>query len=331
MKQVITQKKTFIPILLWILYLATFHISNYVILGYPYHYLPTILSYGLMTVLVVIVGVYILPSFYETKKFALLSFSIIVLYFVYVFCAYLIEGVLENKYYGNNNPNIHIKDYFISCLTYFVFYTIVGTAYYFAAFAGRKESEILKIEMAFLRAQINPHFLLNTFTSLQNEAEKTDVNLANRITRLGKMMHYNLMKTGDDGKMPLAKEVEHIENEIAFYRDRYNDKVYIEFQHPVIPERLRIPPLILVTLVENALKHGEFTNPEKPIVISLQLGAGMLFTVQNYKRKGPPDMSTSVGLNNLRRRLELMYSKKNFDLNIQQDEATYFTELSITL
>jgi two-component system, LytTR family, sensor kinase len=152
------------------------------------------------------------------------------------------------------------------------------------------------------------------------------------MVRMAKIMQYNLMTTDKDGKMPLAMEVEHIDNKIHFYQDRFKDSAFIVFDHPHIPEQLRIPPMLLVTLVENAFKHGEFTKRDKPIRIILQInGNNILFTVSNWKRTGCPDKTTSVGLVNLNKRLRMSYSRKNYDLITTQDAETYFTELSITL
>jgi two-component system, LytTR family, sensor kinase len=145
------------------------------------------------------------------------------------------------------------------------------------------------------------------------------------------MMQYNMMKTDKSGKVPLHREVLHIEHKILFYNLRYPGTASIRFNHPTIPENLRIPPLVLITLVENALKHGEFNKPDKPIDIRLYLNDGKLvFIVENWKRKGPPDMTTSVGLANLKRRLQMFYPKKHF-FDTKEDAETYFAELVITL
>jgi two-component system, LytTR family, sensor kinase len=323
--------RTWIPAIIWIIYLIWFHINNYILGNLPFHFLPAILSYILMTVIVGIWGLLIMPKIYEKRKYMLTIMSILGAYLFYVMLAYLIEGKIEAKYYGINNDIIYLKDFFQPCIMYFILYSIFGTAYYFAAFAGRKEAQSVKMENDFLRAQIDPHFFLNSIQHIIIDIRRLEVNAADNLDALGKMMQYNMMRTGKDGKVPLSCEVQHIGHKIHFYQLRYPGTANINFSYPPIPEDLRIPPLILITLVENALKHGEFNKERKPIDIRLYINDGhLIFVVQNWKRQGSPDMTHSVGLPNLLRRLAMFYGKK-FHYDVKEDDETYFTELVIPL
>jgi two-component system, LytTR family, sensor kinase len=272
-----------------------------------------------------------MPRFFEKKKYVTLLIATLLLCVLYVIAAYLVEGVLENKYYNVGNTLISFKDYLFPASANFLLNATIGLAFYFASYSGRKEAESLKMENDFLKAQINPHFFINSISNVSAEMAKTNPVAANNLDALAKMMVYSMMETGPDGKVPLAREVEHINTKILFYHLRFPGTASICFDHPEIPQHLRIPPMLLITLVENALKHGEFNKKDKPLDIMLHLnGNNLVFTVNNWIRQGPPDLTFSVGLPNLKKRLERFYKKK-FHFETKQFEDTYFAELIIPL
>lgn len=323
--------RKYIPAFIWIAYLIWFYIHSAIINKAEIYIFPLILSYIAMSSVVFLVGSLILPKFYERKKFILLTFSLLLTWLLYASAAYLIEAKIESRYYGANYILTSYGDYLIGTISRMFLLIIFGMAYYFASYAGRKEADALKMENDFLKAQINPHFLINSINNLSGEIAKTNPAAAGHLDALGRMMIYSMMQTGPDGKVPLARELEHIDTKILFYNLRFPGTASIHFNHPEIPQHLRIPPMLLITLVENALKYGEFNKKDKPIDISAHLSdKSLLFTVSNWIRKGSPDLTFSVGLPNLKRRLEMFY-KKNFHLETKQVNNTYFAELIIPL
>lgn len=324
-------KRTIIPALLWLAYLTWFHIHTFVINQAAFHFLPLLLSYLAMTALIFAVGKFIFPVLYEKGRYLLLFASVVLLWLFYSTCAYLIEVKIEHEIYGIADEPLKYSDYLLGGISRVILYGIFGVAYYFAAFAGSKEAESLKMENDFLKAQINPHFFINSISNISAEMARSNPVAANNLDALAKMMVYSMMQTGPDGRVPLAREVEHINTKILFYHLRFPGTASIHFNHPEIPRHLRIPPMLLITLVENALKHGEFNKKDKPIDILMNLNSkNLVFTVNNWIRQGPPDLTFSVGLPNLKKRLQMFYRKK-FHFETKQFEDTYFAELIIPI
>jgi two-component system LytT family sensor kinase len=192
-----------------------------------------------------------------------------------------------------------------------------------------REQERLVLENAHLRAQINPHFLFNTLGFLYNQANKADPELAEGIMALTSIMRSAIRKPTVDGRVPLDEEVESITQLIRIYELRYNHKVYITFTHTDNFDGLTILPHVLITLVENAFKHGDIHKPEHPLTISMTITDGMLlFTVHNRKRFGPKDHSHGIGINFLHNQLQYAYKDKCL-MQITDEELFYTTTLTI--
>jgi len=198
----------------------------------------------------------------------------------------------------------------------------------------------LKIELdearaQLLRNQMNPHFLFNAFNSLYSLCLKNSNETAEYVLKLSSMMRYLTDETHFN-KVPLSRELNFIKGYIDIEKMRFGKEVSIQFitNGNVNGGRL-IEPFLLITLVENAFKHGFYTNDKNAFVnIELVLEERALFFCvensvfekqhfQESKRKGQ-------GLNNLRQRLGLLYPKKS-SLEINNADNRYRTELKLTL
>ncbi len=187
-----------------------------------------------------------------------------------------------------------------------------------------KEQERLQLENIALRAQINPHFLYNTLGFLYAEALPHSDKLSEGIMRLSEIMQYSIKPHDASGMVLLEDEIEHIENVLEINKLRFGQSIYVHFTYEGQRSGVRIVPLVLLTLVENVLKHGQLNDPECVATIHLQLdGTKLTFTTHNKKRSGPKERSTSIGLNNTRKRLQNAYGQ-NFSLT-SKDEEEYFT------
>lgn len=186
-------------------------------------------------------------------------------------------------------------------------------------------------ELAFLRTQINPHFLYNTLNYLYATAYPISEPLAEAVLRLSELMRY-LLHESPDGQVELAREVEYLDSYLALHRLRFEDKFFVRFERPAALEAQRMAALLLIPFVENALKHGVVSRPDCPIVIELTLPSpGQLrFTVSNRISQQHKDATTGVGLPNIRRRLALLYPGRH-TLRVHDDGQTYSTELEVRL
>ncbi|TCZ74724.1 sensor histidine kinase [Flaviaesturariibacter aridisoli] len=192
------------------------------------------------------------------------------------------------------------------------------------------EYEKSQANFNFLKAQINPHFLHNTLNFLYAKALPLSEELSEGILTLSDIMRYALSQGNTrDGKALLKDEVEHVRNVIKINQLRYSNKLNVRFDVEGIMNGAEIIPFVLITIVENAFKHGDFKSEEHPITILLRVGRnGIFFSCSNRKKSGPKELSTGIGLENIRKRLELAYDDK-FRFDVKEDAVTYTTELTI--
>lgn len=182
----------------------------------------------------------------------------------------------------------------------------------------------------FLKAQINPHFLHNTLNFLYAKSLPYSNELSEGILTLSDIMRYALSEgNAKDGKALLKEEVEHVNNVIKINQLRFNQNLNVNFEVMGMLNGATIIPFVLITLVENAFKHGDLKNSNSPIEIKLKVNDQQIyFFCRNKKKTGPKDTSTGIGLENIKKRLDLAYGK-DYVLNIKNDNDLYTTELII--
>jgi two-component system LytT family sensor kinase len=190
--------------------------------------------------------------------------------------------------------------------------------------------EKVQAELAFLKTQINPHFLYNTLNYIYSLAYPVSQQLGNTIIKLSKLMRYMLTESAGN-MVDLQKEVEYIENYISIFKLRFEDAFFVDYKTEGNIAGQLVAPLLLIPFVENAFKHGVAKDAANPIRILVKVAHKKLtFTVDNKINTGQKDPSTGVGLPNIRRRLQLIYPG-NYDLKINNNGETYTTTLTINL
>jgi LytS/YehU family sensor histidine kinase len=192
------------------------------------------------------------------------------------------------------------------------------------------EVEKSQANFNFLKAQINPHFLHNTLNFLYAKSLPYSSELSEGILTLSDIMRYALSEgNARDGKAPLKDEIEHVRNVIKINQLRFSNKLHVKFNMEGVVNGATIIPFVLITLVENAFKHGDLKSTEHPIDILLSVKQSSLhFYCRNKKKTGPKDLSTGIGLDNIKKRLDLAYGE-NYSLNIKDESEFYTTELII--
>lgn len=195
------------------------------------------------------------------------------------------------------------------------------------------EKEKMQADYLFLKAQINPHFLHNTLNFLYARSLPYSTELSEGILTLSEIMRYSLDKEEDgDGKVLLTREIEHVNNIIKIQQLRFGNALQVIFNIQGDTTGLRILPFVLITIVENAFKHGDMKDPAHPVTLNLCIDEGekLRFHCINKKKTGPKELSTGIGLENTRRRMELAYGE-NYSLYIKDQREAYIADLSINL
>jgi len=190
--------------------------------------------------------------------------------------------------------------------------------------------EQLKTELHFLKAQINPHFLFNTLNSLYILALKKSDNAPEAILKLSDIMRYVLTESSET-LVPLDREINYINQYIELQQLRLTKKVNVQFEVKGNTESYLISPLLFITFVENAFQYGVSTDIESPILILLEVVENNLhFNVINSVVRASKHESTGIGIENSRRKLELLYPNA-YSLTITNQNAIFTVDLNINL
>jgi LytS/YehU family sensor histidine kinase len=196
------------------------------------------------------------------------------------------------------------------------------------------ENEKLTAELSFLKEQINPHFLFNTLNNLYYLAYTKSDNTTEVIAKLSQMMRYMIYESNYP-LVPLGKEIEYMQNYVSLERLRLNNQIPIDFKVDGDPSTIKVAPLILITFLENAFKHGVSGDNKKAWVnLSIKLqGKNCIYTVENSKINGVTSDhagKSGIGLQNVKRRLELTYGEK-YDLEVKDLPDRYYVQLKLEL
>ena len=198
--------------------------------------------------------------------------------------------------------------------------------------ATKLEMEKKETELKYLKSQINPHFLFNTLNTIYSMSLEESKKVPRLILRLSDFLSFSLYET-NQRFIPIQKEVELIDNFIELQKDRFQGKVEVNFNFNNINKSLSLPPMVFISLVENAFKHSmkdELGIAKIDINLSTE-DSQILLEVKNSRSVdyGQIDKNKSgIGLNNIRRRLDLIYDG-NYILDINDKENEFVVILKL--
>lgn len=281
-----------------------------------------------------------LPRFLEKKKIGqyLLEFFIpfvILMFFRVHLQRYVIDGYSHQVHFFYTTT--FIVQAAATSLFIVIFVAMLRFAKEWFEFEAKKkevENEKLQAELNFLKAQINPHFLFNTLNNLYYLAYSQSPNTTEVIAKLSQMMRYMIYDT-NHAKVLLSKEIEYMQNYISLERLRLSNQIPIEFTVQGNVQDIRITPLIFITFLENAFKHGVSGNNAEAWVkatIVIQ-GNTCTYKVENSKHnaiKTDAAGKSGIGLQNVQRRLALSYPERH-TLTIEETPERYSVELKLVL
>lgn len=199
----------------------------------------------------------------------------------------------------------------------------------------RLKAEKSSAELAFLKSQVDPHFLFNTLNSLYATAlEEGSTQTADGIAQLGTLMRYNLHDSQADF-IPIQKEIDYVEKYIALQKLRITELNEISFAVD-IPDQLlqetQIAPMLFIPFIENAFKYGVHPIEKTFIRISIFLKDGRLVleASNSIAQHTSQHESSGVGLENVQNRLELLYPGKN-TLSFKEENDVFHVQLEIDI
>ena len=164
-------------------------------------------------------------------------------------------------------------------------------------------------ELAWLKNQINPHFLFNTLNNISSLTQIDADAAQDAIAQLSDLLRYAMYETNKK-MVPIQGEVEFMRNYISLMKLRCNEKTAVSSRFEVLNPGYEVAPLLFISLIENAFKHGVSSNRPSTIDISLKQDNGQLVFCcdnTNYPKDDADRSGSGIGLENTRRRLELMY------------------------
>ena len=188
----------------------------------------------------------------------------------------------------------------------------------------------LNAEVNFLKSQINPHFLFNTLNSIYSQAHNKSEHTEYSILKLSELLRYVLYETGEE-RVPLERDIQYINNYIDLQRIRLSSKITLRYTINGNLSGNTIAPLMLITFIENAFKHGiSYTQPSVIDIDITVFEKTLTLTVSNPVVKNDIFTQGGLGLKNVTRRLELLYPGKH-NLTISQTDNQYLVNLKIDL
>jgi two-component system LytT family sensor kinase len=301
--------------------------------------LVLVLLYGIINISLFYLNYLVLiPLFLNKKKYGIYVAAIVTALIIYGLgkygIAFIFKQIVLTRMKGEaiSFGQFFISTVFTSLVFLFLSAVLKFTGDWFLNERKQRdlENQRLSAELAFLKSQINPHFLFNSLNSIYSLAYQRSETTPDAILKLSEIMRYMLYESNDN-KVDLEKELQYLQSYIDLQKIRFGNKAYIDFKVQGNIGSQQIAPLLLIAFIENAFKHGVANNPLTPIRLLIDVDdAHLHFYMQNKKHMNNRDMIGGIGLNNVQRRLNLLYPGK-FNLVVNDEPDTYTVELSLVL
>jgi sensor histidine kinase YesM len=327
----------------WLLYTATRAVSYYItVLYYDRKYLEFMLITEGAFVAITYFTLWLYKFFFSRKSFGLYFLVGFMVWIVYIGLV-----IVFQKFYLKDIPaiaNATFWDIYLNNMTkYFITFFFLTMAKYFKDnfltqyYENQKKQFQLASELQNLKAQISPHFLFNTMNNFYGLAVEQSPKLPNLMVRLSELLRYSLYETNHI-KVPVLNEIAYLKNYIELEKIRLEDTLEFEFSSNIeTKEHLNIAPLIFIVFVENAFKHAK--NVETDVVkikINLVITEDniLYFNVKNNCLTNLKDVDynkNGIGLDNVRRRLNVLYPNGQHELHIEKMGTCFHVKLKIKL
>ena len=196
---------------------------------------------------------------------------------------------------------------------------------------AQKEAQAHKLQadLTQLRYQLQPHFFFNALNNIYSLIEFDPQKAQQSVHSLSKLMRH-FMQNSDQKQISLAEEVDFLQQYISLMQLRLTDKTTVQVDFPKQVPQLTIPPLLFISLVENAFKHGVSATTTTTLSFSLRVeGDTIIFRSENTKIPTQESLySSGIGIDNLKKRLTLLYPERH-QYTIEEKEGKYIAQLTI--
>lgn len=193
----------------------------------------------------------------------------------------------------------------------------------------RLKNEKAKTELLHLKSQVNPHFFFNMLNNLYGLVDKDSKKAQELILKLSEMMRYSIYD-GQKETVLLSEEITYLQNYIELHKMRYHKTIDVKFKIDIEGNDFQIMPLLFIILLENAFKHG-VENLRNNAFVHIKMNAKnneVFFDIENNFDNTITNEQGGIGMNNLKRRLELVYPKSH-TLTITKTDTVYKAQLNI--
>lgn len=196
---------------------------------------------------------------------------------------------------------------------------------------AQKEAQAHKLQadLTQLRYQLQPHFFFNALNNIYSLIEFDPQKAQQSVHSLSKLMRH-FMQNSDQKQISLAEEVDFLQQYISLMQLRLTDKTTVQVDFPKQVPQLTIAPLLFISLVENAFKHGVSATTTTTLSFSLRVeGDTIIFRSENTKIPTQESLySSGIGIDNLKKRLTLLYPERH-QYTIEEKEGKYIAQLTI--
>ncbi len=359
LRKILSNKLLNTHILVWVIYIVYFSLLIKFFYNYPLSYnfiVQTILHRVGEIGLFYASAFWIFPKYLNLKKWIqlLLTFTLVIAF--YIFYKYLIEFYIF-QFLNATLP--HDEPIFIQVTSQAVIqasnFIIFALGYHFAQRVIQQQKELTKkelelaqekaknailekeksqAELAFLRSQINPHFMFNTLNMIYSKVRKANKEAGEIVIEFANMMRYATSTKLQENEVDVRGELDFVKDYINIHKQRFNNTVYIDYDEEGYMLSHRIVPMVLITLVENAIKHGLIDDPNYPLIIRASLIDNYFtFMVHNLKNLKPNGLNqkgnTGIGIINIEKRLKAVYQNGGYSLEKEETEEDYVVTFTV--
>ncbi|MBC5838041.1 sensor histidine kinase [Flavobacterium muglaense] len=324
-----------------------YFVSNFLRWGayfndYEYSFKSNLIEFALHIPLVYLNLFFLIPRYVIKSKYLHYTFALL----LSVFLVYLLKTGLTyyliseniwpeaNREYKPFDTNhiiaVCIGELYVVAMASSIYLTLTWLKERDRNKALREEQ--FKIKLKYLKNQIQPHFFFNTLNNLYALSLESSDKVPDVIIKLSKLMEYVLYDIEGKTYVPLIKEIEYIQNYIEIEKLRF-ETVHVSFDIESNIDEINVPPLLFISLVENAFKHGGISNPNLVIKINCKTINDSLLEfeiINNFIQKPNLTIRTGIGLKNTKKRLKLLYHNK-FSLQHKIKFYYYVVSLQIPL